>query len=326
MKKLFIAIAALAAMTSCSQDEVMEVAEKQAISFGSAFVGNVTRATTAADPSYSTSNALTSFNVWGTVTNPTEGSEPVAIFNNTKVNGSVGENSTWTPTTTQYWIQDAKYNFAALVNEGKVELGDDKLPETVHFEYSDGSVDLLYAKSDPNIIGKLTGNEKVNMDFDHLLSKVKFTVVNGSTAATGYSFLVKNINVIGATKATCHIPTKEWTTLNGEQVIPFSTITVNNTDVKSECKSELLLIPQSVSVSFTVDILYGTETIASHNYATTTTHTLLVGNAYNFLINVSVGEKILFTVAEYPEWVNGNTTDSDDADSVFDHIPLTSLK
>ena len=75
MKKLFIAIAALAAMTSCSQDEVMEVAQKQAISFGNAFVGNSTRA--ANDPSYGTSNSLKAFNVWGTVA---AGQTPVPIF------------------------------------------------------------------------------------------------------------------------------------------------------------------------------------------------------------------------------------------------------
>ena len=55
MKKfLFLAIAATA-FASCSQDEVMEVAQKQAISFGEAFVGNATRSI---DPSYGTSKKI----------------------------------------------------------------------------------------------------------------------------------------------------------------------------------------------------------------------------------------------------------------------------
>ena len=78
MKKfLFLAIAA-AAMTSCSQDEVMEVAEKQAISFGNAFVGNVTRAAT--DKTYSNTNLINTFKVYGTVTGTTGANGTAYIF------------------------------------------------------------------------------------------------------------------------------------------------------------------------------------------------------------------------------------------------------
>ena len=49
MKKyLFIALAA-AAMTSCSQDEVMDAIQGEEIKFSNAFVENATRAT---DPTY----------------------------------------------------------------------------------------------------------------------------------------------------------------------------------------------------------------------------------------------------------------------------------
>ena len=68
MKKyLYIAIAA-ATLASCSQDEVMEVAEKEAITFGNVFVGKSTRA--AEDPSYSNKdNVIKSFQLFGTVNN-----------------------------------------------------------------------------------------------------------------------------------------------------------------------------------------------------------------------------------------------------------------
>ena len=63
MKKLFFAIAALAVMTGCNNDELVEVTPKQAIAFGNAFVDNATRAI---DPSI-TSETISSFNVYGTV-------------------------------------------------------------------------------------------------------------------------------------------------------------------------------------------------------------------------------------------------------------------
>ena len=326
MKKfLFLAIAA-AAMTSCSQDEVLEVAQKQAISFGNAFVGNSTRAAvTAIDPSYSPSNSLTAFNVWGTVAS---GDTPVAIFTQTQVTGTVGTESVWNPATTQYWVEDAKYNFAALVNEGdasNVTLGNDLLPSSVKFTYSTGNVDLLYAKSNADIVGLKTANPLVQMEFAHLLSKVKFTVVNKSIEAEKYSFLVKNIKVLNATEATCALPEKTWNSHNTASDIAFSEIILDNATAKSECANELLLIPNDVTVSFTVDILYDSKTVTTHTYTTSKAQTLAVGHAYNFLIEVSVGEPIQFTVATNPTWTNGNTVDSDDADTDFDHIPVTSL-
>lgn len=291
---------AVAVLVSCSNEEVLEVNKCEAISFGNAFVDNATRAT---DPSLgTTANPLTTFNVWGTVKG---NSDLVAIFANDEVTGTVGANSTWTCTSkTQYWINGAKYNFAALVNAGTVTLGTDLLPATVAFE-SDGSTDLLYAKS-AEYTGQATGNSKVAFTFEHLLSKVYLKVTNKSAAASNYSFLVKNIKVNAPkTAGTYTIDNKTWSATTGDYT--FANITVAGGAANAECAAEQLIIPGEATISFDVDILVNGTLVSTTPYAYSTT--LAAANAYSFNIQVSVGEPIQFTVETNPTWTeNGDVT------------------
>lgn len=286
---------ALGFFVSCSKDEVVKV-NKHEITFGEVFVDNATKAT---DPSYGASNALTSFKVWGTVNN-TQGN-PVSIFNNNTVTGTVGENSVWNSTeVTQYWIAGAKYNFAAVVNASEVVVGTDLLPEKIKFD-SNGSTDLLYAKS-KEYTGKVSDNDKVELSFSHLLSKIKFTVTNNSSTAAGYSFLVKNIKVNGLkTSGEYTVSTQKWAATNGDYT--FSNIAVASKATSAESDVEQLIIPGEVTVSFTVDILYNGNTITSTNYSSgATKYALAAANAYNFNIDVAVGSMIQFTVTDQPSW------------------------
>ena len=292
---------AVAALVSCSNEEVLEIKKGEAISFGNAFVDNVTRAT---DPSLgTTANPFNAFNVWGTVKG---NSDLVAIFANDNVTGTVGANSTWTCTSkTQYWINGAKYNFAALVNAGKVTLGADLLPATVEEFTSNGSTDLLYAKSD-EYTGQATGNPKVEFTFEHLLSKVYLKVTNNSTAAGKYSFLVKNIKVNAPkTDGTYTIANKTWSATAGDYT--FADITVAGGAANAECAAEQLIIPGSATISFDVDILVNGTLVSTTPYTYSTT--LAAANAYSFNIQVSVGEPIKFTVENDPTWTkNGDVT------------------
>ena len=314
MKRIFVAIMALGALVSCSKDELVSV-NRQAIQFGNAFVENSTRATT--DPSL-TATTLTNFKVWGAIT---DNSGYLPVFAGETVSGTVGSNA-WNCTKTQYWVEDAKYNFAGLVNAGTVTLGDDKLPATVAFELGEGNVDLLYARSATDIVGKASSNGLVAMNFNHLLSKVKFTVNNTRTATSDYSFEVNNIKVNGPTAGTCALPGKTWTPTTTGDFEKFTAISLAGDKTSAESASELLLIPGSVNITFTVDIKYGEEIIATHTYTTKAAQTINVGHAYNFVINVSVGDPIQFSVTSVPTWENGNTTDSDDDDTEKDHIVL----
>ncbi len=293
MKKFILSMLAVAALVSCSNEEALEVSKGEAIAFGDAFVDNATRAT---DPSLgTTAKPLTAFKVWGTV----KGSgDLVAIFANDNVTGTVGAGNTWTCTSkTQYWITGAKYNFAALVNAGTVTPGTDLLPATVAFT-SDGSTDLLYAKSD-EYTGKASGNSKVAFTFEHLLSKVYLKVTNNSTAASNYSFLVKNIKVNAPkTAGTYTIADKKWSATPGDYT--FANITVDGGAASAECAAEQLLIPGAATISFDVDILVNGTLVSTTPYTYPTT--LAAANAYSFNIQVSVGEPIQFTVETDPAW------------------------
>lgn len=294
MKKLFTILAVAAAVVACQKNETIALDNGEAIAFGNAFVENSVRAT---DPSYG-AQALTAFNVWGTV--DASNGNPVAIFANDPVSGTVGVDSTWKCTSkTQYWINGAKYNFAALVNAGTVGLGADLLPATVAFE-SNGSKDLLYAKS-AEYTGKPTGeNVKVAFTFQHLLSKVYIKVTNNSVAANGYSFLVKNIRINAPkTAGSYDIATSKWTATAGDYT--FANITVASGTANAECAAEQLLIPGAATIYFTVDILVDGSTISTKDYNYSTT--LAAGNSYNFNIQASVGDPIQFTVEKNPEWV-----------------------
>ena len=314
MKKLFISMLAVAALASCSQEDVIVADKGDLIGFNS-FVENSTRADKAFDPSLNASN-FKEFNVWGTVGG-------VAIYSGDKVTGVVGSNIVdgketmiWTcPTVKQYWIKDAVYKFAALRNEGAKEENVtcvDNLPSEVKFDATAANVDLLYAKNygtnDEGIIGQASNNAPVNFNFEHLLSKVKFTVKNNSTTAKDYSFNVTNIEVKGAKKGTVKLATKEWKDKSAADVYEVATIAVAAGDASKECANELLLIPGEFEITFDVEILCKGKPISTHESATVNKVTFAGGNSYNLVITVAVGEEITFSVTEEPKWTSNSDT------------------
>lgn len=302
MKKILISMLAVAALVSCSKEESILVDQGEAIAFGNAFVDNATRAD---DPSYSGTEDFTSFKVWGTV-KATESSTPVAIFADNTVSGTVGANSVWTCDVKQYWIKDALYNFAALANADAVALGDDKLPKTV--TYTADQTDLVYAKS-AQYTGKASGNYLVAFTFQHLLSKVNFTVNNGSQSATGYSFLVRNIKIAGATAGTCDVTTTPVTwTATANDGYTIADITVDNDTASKDCGTALLVVPGDVTVSFNVDILVDDVVLGTKEYTSAVTK-LAPANSYNFVVTPTVGEEIKFTVANDPTWTENGDVD-----------------
>lgn len=297
MKKILISMLAVAALVSCSKEESIRVDQGEAIEFGNAFVDNATRAT---DPSYSGTADFTSFQVWGTV-KANETANPVAIYEGATVSGTVGPNSVWTCGVKQYWIKDALYNFAALANAGTVTLGTDLLPKTV--TYTANQTDLVYAKS-AQYTGKASGNDLVAFTFQHLLSKVNFTVVNGSQSATGYSFQVRNIKIAGASAGTCDVTTTPVTwAATAEDGYTIANITVDNATASKDCGTALLVVPGEVTVSFNVDILVDGVVLGTKEYTSAVT-TLAPANSYNFVVTPTVGEEIKFTVANDPTWAD----------------------
>ena len=315
MKKLFTILAVAAAVVACQKNETIALDNGEAIAFGNAFVENSVRA--AVDPSYNATN-LTAFNVYGTVDG---GDGLVAIYSGDNVEGTVGstivdgkETQIWHCDVKQYWIKDAVYNFAALVNATNDIDYVESLPTKVKGFTADGNTDLLYARSEANIVGLASGNAPVNFTFDHLLSKVKFTVVNDSKEAAEYSFKVNGITITGNQTGDVTLATKVWDNLSNSDAYNVAEITVDKdtADAGEECASELLVIPGEFAIAFNVDIYNGTTKLGSQSYPiapATYNYPLAAGCSYNFQINVAVGEEITFSVTEAPAWtVNTPTT------------------
>lgn len=214
MKKfLFLAIAATA-FASCSQDEVMEVAQKQAISFGESFVGNATRAI---DPSHVATD-INEFKVYGTLTG--NNNNLVELYKGAIVTRGTAQNTkAFECTQTEYWTPNASYEFAAVAHANSVTCTNG-LPSSIYFEYSTGTVDLLYTKelesvttNDSATPNGVNANGCVAFTFDHLLSKLQFRFENQATS-NNHIFRVKNIQIEGLpASGTCNVATTPaWST------------------------------------------------------------------------------------------------------------------
>ncbi len=298
MKKIFIALTALATIAACNKAEVIETQENDAISFNTPFVDNATKA--AKDPSYG-AQAFTQFNVWGTANG-------VAIFAGEKVTGEVGQGEVWHCEKKQYWVDGVDYNFAAVAN-GVVTLGVDKLPATISY-IADGKSDLIYAEN-KGIKGKPAGsNSPVALTFSHLLAKVKFTATT-NTDIEGYSYTVSDITIKNAYDSGDYtIKDESWDDLVKTDGQSFGSITVNKDLKKNECEQEMLLIPiaatDKVSISCKMTLEYAGETIWEETSEVTVDTGLLAANAYNFTIGLNVGEEITFSVEKNAAWSDYN--------------------
>lgn len=341
MKKIFFGILAMAAMTACATDETVVASKGDAIEFGNAFVDNSVRATSATDPSYTTSS-LTAFDVYGAVNG-------VNIFAGAEVTGTVGSNSAWTleaGTPAAYWIAGASYTFDAVVDATGVETDAAGLP--VYLEYTaDGETDMLHNRK--TTVGKPADNDgMVAFTFTHLLSKVKFTVENTTAQeADNYQYIVKNIKITNAYASGKYavVDQKNGETVTAAANTWFDCVpagsddavhVVENLTVASAstqvCAQELLLIPgASVGVSFEVEIqMYnGAEWVTipmdatAYNKTYTDVATLGANKAYNFKVSVGLGDQIKFTATELKTWDNGNTVDTDEpADGTNDIVPV----
>ena len=305
MKKLFIALFAVAAATACSNDEFVSV-DREAIDFGTPFIDKSTRA--AVDPSYGGGvNEFTQFQVWGTANG-------VAIFAGENVNGTVGTNvvegketHVWTCTKKNYWVKGVNYDFAAVAN-GTVTALANGLPKTIEYT-ANGTSDLIYAEN-KGITGQAAGsNVPVAFTFSHLLAKVKFTATT-NTDVEGYSYEISNITIENAYDSGVYtVSDKTWDSLAKTNGQSFDSITLNKTTKTAECAQEKLLIPiaaaDKVTVSCTITLKYGEDTIWSDSPTVTVNTGLTAAHAYNFTIACNVGEEITFSVVDDPSWTNG---------------------
>lgn len=343
MKKVFLSILAVAALASCVED----LGAGDAISFGSPYVAGATKAI---DYSYGENNLLKEIYVYGTVQGT--GANPVSIFEYDKVSKVEGEteyayDAAWYCAKAQYWIPGAAYRFAAVAGIEKTEvtatLG---IPTSLNFT-SDGTVDLV-AGYMAKTAEKTNGIVSFNMS--HLLSKVKFTVKNttnatDTSATSGFYYKVTDMKLTNAaTSGTCALTySNDTNSVSGAWTLP-STVGVNfghatgaedsvaaTTAVEIGDRAvvtshnELLIVPANypetgkLGVEFTIGLYTkdgeNKEVVINKPEKKTAAVAvnLVAGHAYNFVIEVSIGQLIQFTVAQNPSWttVGENTVYSD---------------
>ena len=337
MKKIFVAMLALAAATACSNDELVSV-NQEAIGFDNAFINNSVRSVN--DPSYSNTNMFADFAVYGFVEN-------ASLFNNVEVEGP-----DWTYTNTQYWITGAKYNFAAIAPfaNGKsgvfsVAADADKNyvgTTTLPFTNVDGTNDLLYAQN-AQIVGAASNNSVVEFDFRHILSKVKFSFKNGYNASTA-TIKVYDVQIENAWEsatATLGETSTAWGSHADNVVLSFGNASDDEatTNVKEnvevayaygktyETLNERLLIPgvapavtgvdnvtNAYKVTFKVDLLVNGTKIKEYTHTAYVEFAPVAGYSYDIKAEINADnidpaneqEPIEFTVTNIGGW---ETTD-----------------
>ena len=313
MKKIFCAVLALAAMASCSKEYTVDY-NKQAIAFGEAFVDNATRV------DYSTPDSLKEFYVYGTASGTMDGGGTVNIFDGDKVTGTVG-NTVWSCTETQYWIPGADYDFAAVVDATVTAPDSSYGMPTALTTVADDTMnlkDMLYAEA--SVAGTAitdTYNTPVNFTFNHLLSKVHFTVT--SNAQGGYYHTVTGISVSNFKSGTftldnaitpATIDGGTWaasTDDDNKKDVPFAEIANVTAATGAKSNADMLLVPNAdaFNVTFTVDLYKDSTKLGTETNTVAVNNDLVKGHAYNFVIACSVGNPIQFSVTDDPEWADG---------------------
>lgn len=353
MKKLFIAIVAIAAAAACSNEEIVSV-NREAIAFDNAFVNNSTRSVV--DPSFTNTNLFEDFAVYGFVTD--ENTAP--IFDRTKVSGSA-LNGDWTYEGTQYWIEGATYNFYAVAPYSYLGtwVASNRTVDglVLYVQNNDGTKDILVAKAN-DIVGQQSGdNDPVAFNFQHILSKVKFSFTNNYDA-TGSSIRVENIQITNACGGSLVTFTKnnlEWG--NGDRNAQAPTLNFGmatdaeeTADVKEnvevayaygktyESQNELLLIPVAVdggyNVTFDVKVLVNSVVVKTYNHSVNVDFTPAAGCSYDIKAEIDADnidpeneqDPIVFTVNKVIDWDKDhdgkeNTADGDtDGDNQVDTV------
>lgn len=327
MKKIFVAVLAMAGVVACNTAEVVDLPQNPAIRFENAFVQNATRADKALDPS-TTTESLTAFDVWGFMDEPSG-----VVFEGEDVTGSKGN---FTYVNTQYWAPGHTYYFAALapMNSANWSLNTATADTTgagvVTFTNDSGTEDLLYSAVSVAAPASITAApEAVKFTFSHLLSKVKFTFVNGFTNDNA-TIDVKNIHITNApAKASANLVGEWWTanpwTLDGTETVDLAfgdACEKLAMGAKQECANERLTIPaaQDIVVTFDVALYMGTVKAYSGSLEVTVKDIALeLGKAYNFTATLTAqnitedGQElypIVFDVEEVKDWVVAGTPDA----------------
>lgn len=313
MKKLLIFALAAMSMVACVKEEVTLLPQGDAISFENAFIDNATRV--AVDPSTTTAT-LNGFNVWGFV-KEYDG----VIFDGVEVtkNGDV-----WSYMGTQYWVPNQPYYFAALApvenaswNVVSKATGDAAKQGLglIAFTNDNGTEDLLYAKEKMTSKGLNEPNGAVKFQFQHLLSKVKFTFKNGFPTETT-TIKVTNVEMKVPASAEINLAqadySKAWTNHAATTTtLEFGDVETLAYTQSAEAAYERLTIPAvdsfGYNITFNIELFMGNQSVYTVTKTSKVTGVELeMGKAYNFTAEINPEnlelEEIVFDVTAVEGW------------------------
>ena len=323
MKKLFLGVLAIAGLVACVQEDVLGTQNLQNEIGFSGYVGKQVRSD--ADPSM-TLNDLNHFHVWAYV---------ASSDGNVLENEEVWKNGdAWTYLNTQYWVKGHTYHFFALANADEnvviENLNGNKLTNNpydngvgeISFTNNDGTQDVLYSS---HVVETVENHsETVAFDFDHILSKVKFTFKNGF-ATDNINLVVTDIKMTAPEKATTTLAFSDpvqgyvWADHTGTTTLAFgdaagaARIAANANGASDKAR---LTIPagadKEYTVTFKVEQYVGNVNLnASAPVQLTSTIkgvTFEAGTAYNFVATITPEsldlKEIVFAEPTIDEWDN----------------------
>ena len=291
MKKLFIAILAVAGLVACSQDMTLETPKGAVIGFDNVFVENSTRA--AAD----LTKGNFDFGVYGTVANASGNG---LIF----TNQPVAADGTYSPV--QYWVANAIYTFTAYAPLTGAKwtyapaknTSSEAYNGTLSFNNAaaEGEQDLIFAAAESTTPATIeSAPEKVGLTFGHLLSKVAFTFKNiftdGNISLNVYGVQINNAAAEG-TLQVVDGATQSWTG-TGDYVRAFGAAEASKDAALANAASltteHFYLIPvqREYNVSFKVDIYQAGVKLDTYTHNITTTINLEKGKSYSLSANLA---------------------------------------
>lgn len=322
-KSLFVLGVAVAALASCTNEEVTEVAQNRVIGFNS-FVNNNTKAVTELDKTGMGDN----FYVLGYYSSSSPVTAETPVFENE------------ISTTEYYWQANNYYQFGAYSNGGdRIASGVTFTPgssaalEIQGYTVND-SKDLVAALSDETHCTGATENNDVNLSFEHLLSRVRFTF--NTKVGGNYTLKIFDLQFSAAQQGNVTYASSgaTWSNLGTAKVYDYEDIDdltkEENFDDENDIYTtsvEKMVIPQnntnSITVSFKATINGGGLPTQSDEDATNFTSTLAVPDAnvwnpgyiYNYVVTINgenidpdLEEQIIkFNVVSIEDW---QTTDA----------------
>ena len=217
MKKLLVSVLAIAGLVACTQEQTLVQSNNSGtlMEFNVAALDNATRV----DPSI-TLGTLDGFDVWAYVDSK-EGTvlteERVSL-----VNGA------WSYVNKQYWTPKHNYYFTAIAPVDTDIFTNnwtyDQAADEIDFTNVEGTEDLLLAQKTVTTPDQLGASmPAVGLQFEHLLSKVRFTFKNGFATDNVY-VVVKGVEFDVPAEATYSTVSGKWTDFDGTTTLEFNDV------------------------------------------------------------------------------------------------------